>query len=106
PDENVLVELLVAGQGGSAHRVQRRDHRDAVGGHLLGLLRRRSLPDAERPGRLAGDRSGERIAGTPSGATSWACGAADPCQTPSVRVALPEIAAASGTVQSTSSCPS
>ena len=38
---------------------------------------------------------------TPSGTISWACCAAEPCQTPSVRVALPLTAAASGTVQST-----
>src|SRR5947209_10463265 len=41
---------------------------------------------------------------TPSGTISWACWAADPCQTPKVRVALPLTAAASGTVASTSSC--
>ena len=39
---------------------------------------------------------------TPRGAISAACCAADPCQTPSVRVARPPIAAASGTVASTS----
>ena len=38
---------------------------------------------------------------TPSGTISCACSAADPCQTPSDRVALPLTAAASGTVQST-----
>ena len=53
-----------------ADGVQRRDHGHAVGGHLLGLLRRRALPDAE------------------------------------LRVALPDTAAASGTVASTRSCPS
>ena len=37
----------------------------------------------------------------PSGTISSACWAADPCQTPSERVALPLTAAASGTVQST-----
>ena len=42
---------------------------------------------------------------TPSGTISCACWAADPCQTPSERVALPLTAAASGTVQSTSSWP-
>ena len=42
---------------------------------------------------------------TPSGTISWACWAAEPCQTPSERVALPLTAAASGTVQSTSSWP-
>ena len=43
---------------------------------------------------------------TPSGTISCACWAAEPCQTPSVRVALPLTAAASGTVASTSSWPS
>ncbi len=43
---------------------------------------------------------------TPSGAISCACWAAEPCHTPSVRVALPLTAAASGTVASTSSWPS
>src|SRR6478672_12880373 len=43
---------------------------------------------------------------TPSGTISTACGAAEPCHTPSVRVALPLTAAAVGTVQSTRSCPS
>ena len=38
---------------------------------------------------------------TPSGTISCACWAAEPCQTPSERVALPLTAAASGTVQST-----
>ena len=42
---------------------------------------------------------------TPSGSISWACSAADPCQTPSERVALPPTAAASGAVQSTRICP-
>src|SRR3954451_5052489 len=42
---------------------------------------------------------------TPSGAISRACSAAEPCQTPSVRVALPPTAAASGTVASISSWP-
>ncbi len=41
---------------------------------------------------------------TPSGAISWACCAAEPCQTPSVRVALPLIAAARGAVASISNC--
>ena len=40
--------------------MQGRDHGDAVGDHLLRLLRRRALPDAERAGRLAADRGGER----------------------------------------------
>ena len=43
---------------------------------------------------------------TPSGTISAACWAAEPCQTPSMRVALPQTAAASGTVASTSSWPS
>src|SRR5829696_7048848 len=43
---------------------------------------------------------------TPSGTISWACWAADPCGTPSSRVALPETAAASGTVASTRIWPS
>ena len=43
---------------------------------------------------------------TPSGTISAACWAAEPCQTPSIRVALPDTAAASGTVASTTSCPS
>ena len=43
---------------------------------------------------------------TPSGTISCACWAAEPCQTPSVRVALPLTAAAIGTVQSTRSWPS
>ena len=38
---------------------------------------------------------------TPSGTISWACSAAEPCGTPSSRVALPDTAAASGTVAST-----
>src|ERR1700727_740645 len=42
---------------------------------------------------------------TPSGAISAACCAAEPCQTPSIRVALPLTAAASGTVASIKSCP-
>ena len=42
---------------------------------------------------------------TPSGTISSACCAAEPCQTPSMRVALPATAAASGTVASISSCP-
>ena len=42
---------------------------------------------------------------TPSGTISWACCAAEPCQTPSERVALPLTAAAVGTVQSTRICP-
>ena len=42
---------------------------------------------------------------TPSGTISCACCAAEPCQTPSERVALPLTAAASGTVQSTRICP-
>src|SRR5664279_1204857 len=42
---------------------------------------------------------------TPSGAISAACSAAEPCQTPSIRVALPLTAAASGTVASISSLP-
>ena len=42
---------------------------------------------------------------TPSGTISATCWAAEPCQTPMVRVALPEIAAASGTEASTTSCP-
>ena len=40
---------------------------------------------------------------TPSGTISWACWAAEPCQTPSMRVARPLTAAASGTVASTTS---
>ena len=43
---------------------------------------------------------------TPSGRSSAACCAADPCQTPSIREARPDTAAASGTVVSTTSCPS
>ena len=43
---------------------------------------------------------------TPSGTISAACWAAEPCHTPSMRVALPETAAASGTVASTTSRPS
>ena len=42
---------------------------------------------------------------TPSGAISAACSAAEPCHTPSMRVALPLTAAASGTVASISSLP-
>ena len=42
---------------------------------------------------------------TPSGAISAACCAAEPCHTPSMRVALPLTAAASGTVASISSLP-
>ena len=42
---------------------------------------------------------------TPSGISSRACCAAEPCQTPSMRVALPLTAAASGTVASISSFP-
>ena len=42
---------------------------------------------------------------TPSGTISCACWAAEPCQTPSERVALPLTAAAVGTVQSTRSWP-
>src|SRR5680860_1337388 len=42
---------------------------------------------------------------TPSGTISCACWAAEHCQTPSVRVAVPLTAAASGTVQSTRICP-
>ena len=42
---------------------------------------------------------------TPSGTISSACWAAEPCQTPSIRVALPLTAAASGTVASISSWP-
>ena len=42
---------------------------------------------------------------TPSGAISAACCAAEPCHTPSMRVALPPTAAASGTVASISSWP-
>ena len=42
---------------------------------------------------------------TPSGAISSACWAAEPCHTPSMRVALPLTAAASGTVASISSWP-
>ena len=38
---------------------------------------------------------------TPSGTISCACSAAEPCGTPSSRVALPDTAAASGTVAST-----
>ena len=43
---------------------------------------------------------------TPSGAISAACCAAEPCGTPSTRVALPPTAAARGTVASTRSWPS
>ena len=42
---------------------------------------------------------------TPSGTISCACWAAEPCGTPSSRVALPDTAAASGTVASTSTWP-
>ena len=42
---------------------------------------------------------------TPSGTISAACCAAEPCHTPSMRVALPPTAAASGTVASISSLP-
>ena len=42
---------------------------------------------------------------TPSGTISCACSAAEPCGTPSSRVALPDTAAASGTVASTRICP-
>ena len=42
---------------------------------------------------------------TPSGTISGACCAAEPCHTPSMRVALPLTAAASGTVASISSWP-
>ena len=43
------------------------------------------------------------ITRTPSGTISWACWAAEPCHTPSTRVARPPTAAASGTVASTTS---
>ncbi len=42
---------------------------------------------------------------TPSGTISSVCWAAEPCHTPSIRVALPLTAAASGTLASISSCP-
>src|SRR5271166_598695 len=45
------------------------------------------------------------ITRTPSGAISAACCAAEPCHTPSMRVALPLTAAASGTLASISSVP-
>ena len=120
---------LVAGVDRDQHRRQLLD--DA--GHLQrpGVDRaqaRRSARSARRPapcppcGRRRSARPrrarrrGRRGAGaltvcraamtvTPSGTISWACWAADPCQTPSERVALPLTAAASGTVQSTRICP-
>ena len=60
-DEHVLVELGVGvGEGRGADRVQGGDDGDALGHHLLRLLGGRALPDAERAGRLAADRGGER----------------------------------------------
>ena len=59
-DQDVLVELVVeVGEQRGADRVEGRHDADALGGHLLRLLGRRALPDAERPGGLAADRGGE-----------------------------------------------
>ena len=75
---------------------------------------RASRRTAARPARAGGrDRLSEaaltvcsaETTRTPSGAISSACWAAEPCHTPSMRVALPPTAAASGTVASISSWP-
>ena len=79
---------------------------------LVGLARRRR---PARPGRARarGRRSDAALTvcsaettRTPSGTISRACWAAEPCHTPSIRVALPATAAASGTVASMNSWPS
>ena len=47
-------------EGRRADGVQGGDHGDPVGDHLLGLLGGAALPDAERAGRLAAHRRGQR----------------------------------------------
>ena len=60
-DQDVLVEVVLeVGEQRGADRVKGRDDAHAVGGHLLRLLGGGALPDAERAGRLAADRGGER----------------------------------------------
>ncbi len=59
--QHVLVELGVGvGERRRADRVQGGDDGHPLGHHLLRLLGGRALPDAERAGRLAADRGGER----------------------------------------------
>src|SRR6476619_1431081 len=60
-DEHVLVQRGVrVAEAGSADAVQGGDDGYAVRHHLLRLLCRRALPDAERAGCLAAHRGGER----------------------------------------------
>jgi hypothetical protein len=60
-DQDVLVEwALDVGEHGRADRVQPGDDAHTVGNHLLRLLGRRPLPDAEHPRRPAGDRRRQR----------------------------------------------
>ena len=60
-DQDVFVDLGVGvGEHRGADRVKRGDHRHPVGRHLLRLLGRRALPDAQRAGRLAPDGRGGR----------------------------------------------
>ena len=60
-DEDVLSQLGIGvGEGRGADRVQGGDDGDPVGHHLLSLLRGGALPDAERAGRFAAHRGGQR----------------------------------------------
>ncbi len=59
--QDVLVERVAeVAQQRRADGVQRRHDADAVGRHLLGLLRRGALPDAQRARRLAGHGGRQR----------------------------------------------
>src|SRR3954447_5864476 len=63
-DQDVLVERLAArpapgAQRGGAQGVEGGQDGDTIGRHLLSLLGRRALPDADGAGRFARDRGGE-----------------------------------------------